>query len=65
VDSDPKTCDGAATPLRFSLIESQVLLGNGDHVDTAPDTDSPVTWGGPPPVRTQPTTWGRLKGMYR
>lgn len=64
-DSDPTNCDGAGTPLQFDLdLHSQVFLGNGGHVDMAPDGGAAL-WQGGPPVRTQPTTWGRLKGLYR
>jgi len=64
-DSDMKTCDNAAVSIQFYL-DSQIVLGDGTRVDTTPEADDrPVTWQGPPPVRTQPTTWGHIKGLYR
>jgi len=64
-DSNAQTCDNAAMHLQFS-IQSQILLGDGEHLDATPEADDrPVYWQGPPPVRTQTTTWGHIKGMYR
>jgi hypothetical protein len=65
-DSDAATCDGASAPLNFT-VKSQIGITGGEYANsTMEPSDLPTTWnGGVPLVRTQPTTWGRVKALYR
>jgi hypothetical protein len=68
-DNDPATCDGADVPLTFAAT-SQILLDSWQHeMPPIPEPfDLPVRWtglNGPSRTPTQPTTWGRVKGLYR
>jgi hypothetical protein len=67
-DADPATCDGAAVGLNFT-VTPQILQTNGIALAASMEPgDQPVTWNGGQAsnrTRVQPTTWGRLKGLYR
>jgi len=64
-DADPNTCDGAGLKLEFFAWPSILLASNRTVAPTPEPLDMPVTWNGDTPVRTQVTTWGRLKSLYR
>jgi len=65
-DADPATCDGASTPLNFSVTTQIALPGGLLITPTMEPADLPVTWnGGSSSTRTKNMTWGRLKGLYR
>jgi len=64
-DSDPATCDGAERSLEIDF-QSTIHDGYGGMLDADPETgDAPVRWNGPSPVGIAPTTWGRVKALYR
>jgi hypothetical protein len=66
-DNDPATCDGVDVPVTLTVM-THILLTYGQYqLPAAPEpSDSEVRWTGlMVPVRTQNTTWGRLKSLYR
>jgi len=66
-DGDPETCDGADVHMTLTAI-SHILLTYGQYqLPAAPEPqDAPVRWTGlTHPVRTQMTTWGKVKSLYR
>jgi len=63
-DADPVTCDGGSVPLHFT-VAPRILLTGGVPLSALPESqDLPTTWNGGQ-VRTQVTTWGSLKALYR
>jgi hypothetical protein len=61
------TCGGADRQMRIRCDFAQLATIRGVLASfrTAPGDLDYVTWNMGAPVRTEPATWGRLKGLYR
>jgi streptogramin lyase len=64
-DGNPATCDHAGSPVNMEAT-TQVVLSTGAYQNLQRDPgDKIATWNGGVGVPTRPTTWGRLKALYR